>query len=121
MIGFAIKVAAVVLGFLLGASWMLVEESFQREDVWLDLLATKRALIRERAALNLRYAEDMTEQVVHSACLDTCQALDYDTDNRDGPKFVYTCASNGPHGFICIWENLDENLRPKRVRGKGVR
>mgnify|MGYP001592540543 CR=1 FL=1 len=116
MIEFAVKAFVASLGVAFVSFTTLVRE-FEREDVFLDLMATKRAMLRERAEFNLHYAEDITEQIVHSACVETCQALDYDTDNRDGPKFAYTCIGHGHRGFTCIWENLDENLRPKRVRG----
>ena len=115
--GIILKTAAAILGAFLALCVVLTPESFQREDIWLDRLAMQRALIRERAEFNLHYAEDITEQIVHSACVETCQSLDWDTDNRDGPKFAYTCIGHGPRGFTCTWENLDENLRPKRVRG----
>jgi hypothetical protein len=67
-------------------------------------------------------AAECAEAVSHddkmrSACFNTCQTIDWDTENRDGPKFVYTCQATREHsGFACIWTNVDENLRPKKAR-----
>lgn len=109
--GFPLTVFAVPIYVL--TSGIAAINGFAREDLELDLAATRRALNTERREFNQHFAEDMTEQIVHSACVDTCMTLDYDTDNRDGPQFVYTCVGHGARGFTCEWTNLDDNRRPK--------